>query len=74
MSLLMKLRNAVFVASCSAVFAVPAFAETTGPDFTSLTSNISFSSVIAGVMAIAAGIMGLKLAIVGARKILAFMR
>lgn len=73
-----KLNNVVLGLSVSAAMAVPAFAldssPAAGPDFSTLTSSVSFVSVIAGIMTISASLVGLKLAEVGARKLIAFLR
>ena len=73
-----KLNNVVLGLSVSAAMAVPAFAldssPAAGPDFTTLTNSISFTSVIAAIMGIAASLVGLKLAQMGARKIIGFLR
>lgn len=76
MNLIKGVKQTFLSASISVACAAPVFAAGTGSsvDFSSLTSSISFSSVVTGVLAIAAGIMGLKLAIVGARKIIAFLK
>jgi len=46
----------------------------TGPDFTTLTSAISFSTVIAGVMAIALSLVGVRIAIKGATILLSMIK
>lgn len=61
----------VFVALLASM-ATNAFAV--GPDFTTLTSAVDFSTVITGVMAVAVAIVGVYLAARGARMLLAFVR
>lgn len=68
-----NVKNVFLGLPVSAMMISPVFAAT-GPDFSSLTDSISFDTVVAGVMAIAAGLMGLKLAVSGARKIISFIR
>ena len=46
----------------------------TGPDFSTLTSAISFSTVIAGVMAIALSLVGVRIAIKGATILLGMIK
>ncbi|MBR8030377.1 hypothetical protein KDX27_42205 [Burkholderia cenocepacia] len=42
----------------------------TGPDYTSLTTNVDFTTTIAAVMAVAALVVGLNLAIRGAKTVI----
>lgn len=75
----MKVINGIkqtFLAGCISVACIaPVFADdSVGPDFSSLTSSVNFSSVIIAVLSIAAGIMGLTMAVVGARKLIGFFR
>jgi hypothetical protein len=55
-----------------------AFAQTTGggtgPDLTPLTSSISMGTVITAVLAVAATMVGLYLAIKGAKTVLGMIR
>jgi hypothetical protein len=46
----------------------------TGPDLSSLTSSISMGTVITGVLAVAATMVGLYLAIKGAKTILGMIK
>jgi len=45
-----------------------------GPDFSTLTSAVDFSTVATGVMAIAALMVVPKVAVYGARKVIGFIR
>ena len=45
-----------------------------GPDFTTITSAVDFSTVITGVMAVAVAIVGVYLAAKGAKMLLRFVR
>lgn len=51
-----------------------AFAQATPPDFSTLTSSIDFSTVITGVMAVAAVMVGVYVAIKGAKIVLQMVR
>ncbi|MDE9555410.1 hypothetical protein KKJ06_08155 [Xenorhabdus bovienii] len=76
----MKLRNFFNVAVVSAlVISSSAFAEGadskgSSMDFSALSSSISFSSVIAVLMGIAAGAIGISLAIAGIKHIKSLVR
>lgn len=61
----------LFVASLSA-FGAPAFAA--GPDFSTLTAAVDFSTVGTGILAIAALMMVPKVVGWGARKVMGFIR
>lgn len=76
MNLIKGIKQTFLSASISVACAAPVFAAGTGSsvDFSSLTSSISFSSVVAGVLAIGSGIIGLRLAIMGTRKLISFLR
>lgn len=52
----------------------PVFAQTSGPDFSSLTAAVDFGTVVTAVLAIAALMMLPKVAGWGARKVLGFIR
>jgi hypothetical protein len=65
-------RAALGAAALSA--SVLANATGTGPDFTSLTSSVDFSTVITAVLAIGAVIMLPKVAVWGTRKVLAMVK
>jgi hypothetical protein len=66
-----KIGAALVVAAASPMaFAVDA----TGPDLTSLTSSISMGTVITAVLAVAATMVGLYLAIKGAKTVLGMIR
>lgn len=71
----MKFVNKMGAAIMLAVAAPFAFAVgETGPDLTSLTSSISMGTVITAVLAVAATMVGLYLAIKGAKTVLAMIR
>ncbi|EGB7049011.1 hypothetical protein H8C13_001606 [Salmonella enterica] len=66
-------KKTALVIGISAACAAPVFAaDGVGPDFTSLTNSISFASTEQAVLAIAAGIIGLSLAIYGVKKLISF--
>lgn len=46
----------------------------TGPDFTSLTSAVDFTTVIAAILLVAAALAGVDIVIKGAKMILAAIR
>jgi hypothetical protein len=46
----------------------------TGPDFTQLTSGISFSTVVTAVMAVALALVGVYVAVKGAKIVLQMVR
>lgn len=52
----------------------PAFAQATGPDFSSLTGAVDFATVVTAILALAALMMLPKVASWGARKVLGFIR
>lgn len=63
--------GAMVGAGLSSVLLAPAaFAQATPPDYSSLTGAIDFSSVITGVMAVAAALIGVYVAIKGVRFIM----
>ncbi|ELG3530562.1 hypothetical protein RN068_000259 [Salmonella enterica] len=51
-----------------------AFAAGTGPDYTTLTDGVDWTSTIAAIMAIGAGAIGIVLAMVGLRKVIQTVR
>lgn len=58
--------------AAAAVIGAPAFA--TGPDFSTLTAAVDFSTVATGVLALAALMVVPKVAAWGARKVIGFIR
>lgn len=58
----------------AAVSGSAAFAQATPPDFSTLTSAVDYSTVTAAVMTIAAGLVGVYLAMAGARLVLSMLR
>jgi len=54
----------------SLALAPAAFAQATPPDYSSLTASIDFSSVVTGVMAVAAALIGVYVAIKGVKFIM----
>jgi hypothetical protein len=62
--------SALVALSAGAVFAQ----ETTGPDFSTLTGSIDYSTVITAIMQVAAGIITVLLAISGAKFVLGMIR
>lgn len=64
----MKKLFAIFVAvMVSLITPAISFAATTGPDFSTLTSQIDLSTTITAIMAIGVSAMGLLLAIKGVK-------
>ena len=61
---------AAIAAPASLVVASPAFAQATGPDFSTLTGAISLDSTEGAILAVGALLVGLALAIKGAKVIL----
>jgi hypothetical protein len=62
-------------AALAVVAASPAaFAVDTGPDLSSLTSSISVGTVVTAVLAVGATMVGLYLAIKGAKTVLAMVK
>ncbi|ECT5251072.1 hypothetical protein ATT74_15290 [Salmonella enterica subsp. enterica serovar Panama] len=51
-----------------------AFAEGTGPDYTTLTSGFDFTSTVGAIMAVGVGAVGLLLAMVGIKKVFQFVK
>lgn len=66
------LKLAVVPASMAA--AVPAFAQATGPDFTTLTGAIDVSTTITAILAVGALMVGVALAVMGVRKIISMSK
>jgi len=78
MNLKKKVLLGVAVAS-TAVLAAPVFAQAapTGAssvDFTSLTSSIDFSTVVTGILAVAAIMIGVYVAIKGAKILMSMIK
>lgn len=66
----MKLNNRLAVGAAiaaSALTSVPALAQATGPDLTPLTDAVDVSTIITAVLAVGAILVGLALAMKGAR-------
>jgi len=53
---------------------VTAFASPTGPDFSQITSNISFSTVVTAIMAVAVLVATVYIAWAGAKMVLAAIK
>ncbi|WP_198962641.1 hypothetical protein [Mangrovitalea sediminis] len=49
-------------------------AAAAGPDLTSLTTAVDFSTVITAILAVGAGMVGLALAVMGVRKVVHFLK
>ncbi|WP_249192556.1 hypothetical protein [Burkholderia cenocepacia] len=69
------MKKAIFARVAAVVAGVAALvsnaqAAGTGPDYTSLTTNVDFTTTIAAVMAVAALVVGLNLAIRGAKTVI----
>lgn len=73
MNSILKKTTAVIVAAVSAPLAMAQTAAT-GPDLTSLTSSISVGTVITAVLAVGATMVGLYLAIKGAKVVLGMVK
>ncbi|MFZ6864692.1 hypothetical protein ACO0K7_18875 [Undibacterium sp. Ji67W] len=63
----------VVTVASSAVFAGAAHAAG-GPDLTSLTSSVDFSTVVTAVLAISATLMGVYVAIKGAKTVISMVK
>lgn len=59
------MRNLVAAVAASTAVAAPAFAAGTGPDFTSLTSGVDVSTLVTGLLAVGAIMVGPRLARMG---------
>ena len=68
--------KAMLVAAFAMMFAAAATAQTapTGPDFSTLTNAITFSTVVTAILAIGVLIVGLRLAVKGSKIVLAFIK
>lgn len=69
-----KVAGALVLAASSGVALAQTATPAAGPDLTSLTGSISMGTVITGVLAVAATMVGLYLAIKGAKTILGMIR
>ncbi len=69
-----KLKFVLFsaLALCLSALGVPAFAA--GPDLSSLTSSIDFSTVVTAILAVAAAIIVVHIAWKGAKMVLAAVK
>ncbi|WP_263062796.1 hypothetical protein [Dickeya dadantii] len=73
----MNIKNIFLSTVISAIIATPAFAADSAAgaiDFGPLVANINFSSVVTVLMSIAAGAIGISLAVAGIRHIRAMVR
>lgn len=69
------MKKLALAATALAVMGGTAFAqETTPPDFSTLTGAVDYSTVITAIMTIAAGLVGVYLAMAGARLVLSMLR
>jgi hypothetical protein len=64
---------AVIVGSALAATSASA-AAATGPDLSSLTDEVSVDTVITAVLAVAAVMVGIRLAVMGARRVLSTIK
>lgn len=71
---MLKLKSAFLGALVSFMSIAVSANAATGPDFSSLTGAVDFSTIIAAVLLIAAGLAGLDLIIKGAKVILSAIR
>jgi hypothetical protein len=69
-----SLRVVGALAAATALVQTNAQAATTGPDFTVLTSGIDFSTVTVGILAVAATLIGVYVAIKGAKILIGMVR
>jgi hypothetical protein len=69
-----KVVGGLVLAASSGVALAQTTVVTTGPDLSSLTRSISMDTVITGVLAVAATMVGLYLAIKGAKTILGMIK
>jgi hypothetical protein len=70
----MKAVSAVTAAVGTMAVSIPAFAAGTGPDFTTLSSAVDFSTAVTAVMAVAAAVVTVLIAVRGAKFVLAMVR
>jgi hypothetical protein len=70
----MKNLKKMIAAVAAGVVGTSAFAAGTGPDFTALTSAVSVDTVISAIMAIAVIVIGVVLAVAGAKRVIAMVR
>ncbi len=68
----MKKYLLALIASLMLFIGTNAFAV--GPDFSTITSSVDFSTVVTGVMAVAVALVGVYIAVRGARMLLSFVR
>lgn len=70
------MRKFAIVPAAAAVALVPsvAMAQATGPDFTALTSAVSFDSTQSAILSMGAAAIGITLALLGLRKVLGVIR
>ncbi|MGC4062236.1 MAG: hypothetical protein QM749_15875 [Aquabacterium sp.] len=67
------IKKLVFVAAAVAA-PVASFAATTAPDFSQLTSGIDFSTVITALFAAATALVGVYLAVRGAKIVMSMIK
>ncbi|ENE8565372.1 hypothetical protein ABN789_001206 [Salmonella enterica] len=69
-----KVKALLASAMLAGLSASSAFAAGTGPDYTAISAGINWTTTIAAIMGIAAGAVVLLLAIVGVKKVFAFIK
>ncbi|EAU7573396.1 hypothetical protein NOF79_004072 [Salmonella enterica] len=67
-------KGLIATAALTAVSVSSAFAEGTGPDYTTLTNGFDFTSTVGAIMAVGVGAVGLLLAMVGIKKVFLFVK
>lgn len=66
--------SAVSLGAAAALVAAAPFVQAAGPDYTALTTGVDFTSTIAAVLAVAALLVGLWLAVRGAKIVIGMVR
>ncbi|ECI5748700.1 hypothetical protein D5P88_22340 [Salmonella enterica subsp. enterica] len=61
-------------AALAGLSASSVFAAGTGPDYTTISSSVDFSSTVSAVMAVGSGAIVLLLAMVGLKKVFVFVK
>lgn len=69
-----KLGTALAVLPVLAAASVPALAQVTGPDYSTLTGAVDFGTTQTAILAVGALAVGLALVVVGIRKILRMIK
>lgn len=65
---------ALSAAGLAAIVSAPAFAQATGPDFTTLTDAVDVSTTITAILSVGALMVGVALVVMGVRKIISMSK